>query len=336
MNWKHKTAIAGGIILLLAILLFIIKQQHDSIERLKYAEQSVVEMKQLRDDIARAQASYATRKDVERIIKDSGVDLKPIQEDLDKLGADVQGVINIVSATPGFKGGDLPSTGVTPGPKTTPVTVECPDGKTVECPNPDKQGYLAKRQWLKLDEPMVGKKPVPWGKVGFSAWKKQPWDLEVYPRKYRATTVLSMNEDGRHFAHSKLTVEVGDEKVPVPITEHKLVEVLPESSFRFSPRLYMGIDGGVKANPPAHAELIPNLQLMLFSYGKTRINPEWTFLGIGLGYEAVAEGVAIIISPINYNVGQHLPFVDNVHVGPAVSIDPDSNLSLLLGLRVGL
>jgi hypothetical protein len=336
MNWKHKTGIIAGVILLIVALAFIIKQQYDMIERQRYAEQSVVEMKRLRDDIVRAQANYATKKDVDRIIKDSGVDLSAIEDDLDKLGADVKGVMTLVSRTPGYRGDDLPSTGTTPGPNTPPVTVECPDGATVECPNQDAHGYFSKRQWLILNEPFSDKKKVPWGRAGFSAWKKNPWDLEVYPREYSATTVLSMNEDGRHFAHSQVSVTVNGKRVKVPISDHKLVEIIPEQEFRFSPRLFLGVDGGVKANPPAHAEMEPNLQLALFSYGHTVASPEWTFLGIGIGYEVVEKGVTAIVSPVNYNVAKHLPFVDNLHVGPSFSIDPVGNIALLIGLRVGL
>jgi hypothetical protein len=335
MNWKYKAAIATGAILLIAILLFIIKQQRDIISRQQYAEQSVVEMKKLRDDIVRAQANYATTKDVERIIKDSGADIAVIKDDLSKLGAEIKGVSTVVAERPKVHIVNLPSTNTTPGPETTTTIAECPDGSSVECPNPDKYGYLSNQQWLRLDEPFENK-TVPLGDVGFSAWKEKPWELKLAERKYTVVNVLSTNDDGRHFVHSKFTVETDGKKYAVPISESKFVEVLPKPEFRFSPRLYMSVDLGVKANPPAHLELIPNLQLMMFSYGETAVNPEWTFLGLGIGYEAVENGISLVVSPINYNVGRHLPFVENIHLGPSVAIDPDGNFSVLLGLRVGL
>lgn len=336
-SWKWKAAVVGGVILLLCILIFIIKQQRDALERLQYAEQSVVEMKKLRDDIVRAQASYATRKDVERIIKDSGVDLGTIEDDLKKLDAEVKGVSTVLTGTPGFHGTNLASTGESArSDPTRPQTVECPDGTVAECPSQDKYGYLSATQYLRLDEPFENKKKVPWGKVGFSAWREKPWDLEIYPRKYRVVNVLSMNDEGRHFVHSKFFVESNGEEEAVPITESKFVEVLPESAFRFSPRLYMSVDAGVKANPPLQGELVPNLQMALFSYGKTKVDPDWTFLGIGIGYEAVVDGIGFVISPVNYNVAHHMPFVENLYFGPSVGFDPGGNVFLMLGLRVGL
>ena len=336
MNWKTKTAIAGGIIIVFAVLIFIIKQQMDIIAQQKYAEQSIVEMKELNGQIMRAQAAYATREDLEKFIKSTGVDLKPIEDDLDKLGAEVKGVVTIVSKTPGYVGNNLPSDSTTPGPVSEPIKVECPDGNTVDCPNPDSHGYLQARQVFTLNEPFSDSTSVPFGYVGFSAWKEKPWDVNIYDRKYSTITVLSMNEEGRHFAHSQLMIDTDGKKYKLPITESRLVEALPEKRFRFSPRLYLGMDAGVKANPPAHFEAQPNLQLAFFSYGQMVSSPEWTFLGVGIGYEVVEEGITLILSPVNYNVGKHLPLVDNVYIGPSVSIDPDSNLSLMLGLRVGL
>jgi hypothetical protein len=254
---------------------------------------------------------------------------------LKKLDAEIEGISVVLSTTPGRSVSDLGSTSSTPreNPPDRP-TVTCPDGQSVECPNQDEFGHLGATRRLRLQEPFSDRS-VPWGEVGFSAWKKKPWELTVLPRKYRVVNVLSTNEEGRHFIHSKMTIETDGEEYAVPI-ESKFVEKLPESSFRFSPRFYLGVDGGVKANPPAHAELIPNLQLSLFSYGRTRTDPDWTFLGVGVGYEAVAEGLAVVLSPVNYNIAHHLPFVENLHVGPMVALDPASNFSVLLGVRVGL
>ena len=336
MTWKWKIIIVVILILLVSALAFVIKQQRDTIAKLQYAEQSMVQMRQLQDEIARSQSTYATRKDVEQVIKESGVDLKPIKDDLDKLGAKIQAGHQILVVTQGQAGSNIGSTSQTTRPDVPGSTdVVCPDGNTIQCPNPDQFGYFAKTQHLKLDEPF-GTKKVPIGQTSFSAWREKPWDYVILPRKYKVTNVISTNSEGRHFVHSKFFVEVNGETYPIVIADSKLVETLPESTFRFSPRLYMGVDGGAIANPPLHAELLPNLQLAIFSYGKTRTDPDWTFLGVGFGYEVVEKGIALMVSPVNYNVAHHLPFVDNVHVGPSFSLDFAGNFGILLGIRVGL
>jgi hypothetical protein len=335
-DWKWKAGIAAIVVLVIIVLAFIIYQQNEIIQRQKYAEQSVVEMRMLRDDIVRHQSSYATKDDVEQIIKDAGVDLVVIKDDLKKLGGHIQAVSTLVSSTPGYYGTGLPSTVIVPGPAPEPIIVECQDGKQVECPNPDAYGYLNKFVMIEIDEPFSNGKQVPIGSAGFRAWEDNPWTVEVLPRKYQATTVLSQNDAGRHFAHSQLSIEVDGKRYQVPIDDAKLVEVLPTKRLRFAPRLYLGVDGGVIANPPTHADVIPNLQMSFLSYGHTKIDPSWTFLNAGVGYEAETKGVAILFSPANYNVGKPLPFVENLHVGPSLSIDPAANFGILLGMRVGL
>jgi hypothetical protein len=334
-DWKVKSAIAAGIIILLAATIFIVKQQRDIIANQQKAEQSTAQMKQLRDDIVRAQASYATTKDVERIIKDSGVDLGPIKADLKKLGADIQGVSTVVAANSGYHVVNIPSTTTTAGPKPPPeTTVTCPDGKTVKCPNTDPYGYRANQQWLALDEPF-GTTKVPWGKVGFSSWSDKPWELKTAQRKYKVVNVVSTNAEGRHFFHSKFTIESDGKTYPITIADSQYVEVMPKSEFRFSPRLYLGLDAGVLAHPFGF-ELTPNLQLALFSYGKTKITPEWTFLGLGAGYEVKSNTMAFLISPIDYNIGENLPFIENTYIGPSLGWDLKGNFSFLFGVRVGL
>jgi len=335
-DWRTKAGLAALVVLVLAILAFIIYQQNEIIQRQKYAEKSVVEMKQLRDDIVRHQAAYATKDDVEQVIKDAGLDLKPIKDDLKKLDGRLKAVSILVAETPGYYGTSLPNTAVIPGPAPEPVVVECPDGGQVECPNPDVHGYLNKFVLREIEEPFSNGKLVPVGSAGFKAWEENPWTIEVLPRKYQAATVLSQDEEGRHFAHSQLSIEVDGQRHQVPIDDAKLVEVLPRKRVRFAPRLYLGVDGGVIANPPTHADVVPNLQMSFLSYGHVKPDPHWTFLNAGVGYEAETKGVAILFSPVNYNVGKPLPFVENLHVGPSFSIDPASNFGILLGMRVGL
>jgi hypothetical protein len=155
-------------------------------------------------------------------------------------------------------------------------------------------------------------------------------------RTYSSTTVLGKNEEGRSYAYTKFEIEVDGKKYTIPITEAKIAEEYPTPSFRFSPRLYLGVDFGAVANPPMHFELMPNLGLSFFSYGQTKINPDWTFLTLGLGYETQTKGIALSLSPIDYNIAKHFPFVENLYLGPSVSLDPKGNVVLYIVIRVGL
>lgn len=326
MDWKVKTGIVGAVLLIIAALIFIVKVQYDTIERLKTIETSVVESKDIGNGIIRAQSSYITRSDLERMIKDQNMSLSNIKSDLRKLGADVQGVHVVSVVTPGYSGSNLPSTVVVPNPNPSDPTQ----------PLTDKYGYLSNQQWLALTEPFGDGTTVPFGRAGFSASEEKPWSVEVLPRKYGSTTVLGQDEDGRHYAYSRFQIEVDGKTYTVPITESKLVEEYPTAKFSFNPRLYLGIDGGAIANPPASAEITPSVGLSFFSYGKTKVSPDFSFLTLGVGYATQRQAGVVIVSPVNYNLGKPLPLIDNLHVGPSVSVDVEGNVGLYLGARVGL
>lgn len=337
MNWKWKLAIIVGVLLVIAALIFIIKYQRNIIERQQQMEQSVVEMKRLSNDIVRSQSKYATKGDIQALAKETGIALGPIKEDTKKLGAKIDGIMVVLARTPGSKQTNIGSTTTIPKPgETTPgPTVTCPEGTEVECPNPDKYNYLKTTQKLELTEPFSNKVSIPWGNVSFSAWREKPWDLEIYPRKYSVVSVIARNKEGRLFVYNKFYIESLGEKFPVEIADSKLLEEYPTSSFNLNMRPYLGLDVGTHLNP-VRWELTPNLQVSFFSYGKTLTEPEWTFLGLGLGYETQSDVIGFVVSPVSYNVAKHLPLVENVYVGPTIGVTTSGDFSVLGGLRVGL
>lgn len=335
MQTKWKVAIVATIVATIAALAFIIKYQHDMLQRQYAIEKSVVEMKLLQDGIVRSESKYATKDDIERFAKDRGLELKPIKDDLKKLDAELKGVNSLLARTPGRVVVGVPSTSTTPRPDAPePPKAKCPDGSSVECPNQDEFGYLSSKQNLKLTEPFADATEVPFGDVSFSAWKKKPWDVRVLPRDYRVMTTLSTDEDGRHYVHNKFTITTGGKDYTIPITKSEFVEKYPIAEFRFSPRLYLGVDGGVYFD--GGAALVPNAQVALFSHGKTKLNPDWTFLGLGFGYATQEEIVTGVISPVNYNIGRHLPLMENLFIGPTFGITVNGNLSVMGGIRAGL
>ena len=337
MNWKIQAGIIISVIALFAAMAFIIKTQHDSLQKQKSIEESIVAMKQLSDGIARNQAQYATKQDVEKFASDSGINLDPIKEDIKKLDANITAISVAVSNSSGYKGTNLQSTSTTP--RTDLIKSEakliCKDGTSLNCPNPDTFGYLNAEQNLDLNEPF-GKDEVPLGKVGFSAWKQNPWELTIYPRQYHIGTVLAVDENNRHFAYSQFWIESDGKRFNVQINNANFVEEYPSPKFRFSPALFLGIDFGVIVNPPLRWEITPNLQLALFSYGKTKVLPSWTFVGLGVGYETQTKTLGFLFSPINYNLGDILPLINNLYVGPSIGLDVSGNFSILGGVRVGL
>lgn len=336
--WPKIGIIAGTFILILGLCWFI-KYQHDELSNQKSSlDNSVTQMKQLRDDIVRAQSQFASKQDIENFAKNSQIDLQPIKDDLANLNAQIKGISSVLVTTPGYEGDDLSSTGSLTrlGPQNSGITIPCPSGGTVNCPYQDLFGYMTHAQILALNEPLSDKTFIPFGETQFKAWQQSPWDLKIYPRTYSVTTVLGEDENGKHYAYNKFQVETNGKTYPVKIDNSKFIEEAPNSTFKFSPRLYMGIDVGIYVHPLSQAEVLPNLEVALFSYGKTKVTPVWTFLGLGLGYAAQSKELGIVISPVNYNIAQNLPLIENLYVGPSLVFNTNGAIGILGGIRVGL
>lgn len=324
MSWKTKVAIVVSVLAVIACLGFIIKYQRDIIEKQKIIETSIAEQKVLADSVVRSQSSYLSKKDLEEYAKSKDISLEPILEDLEKLRADIKSVNTINVITNGVSGKGLPTTAVKPNP----------EPEKVDPKNPDPFNYSLNEQIFNVNE-FAGDVTVPFGTVGFSSWKKDPWSFNYTKRQYFSSTVVGVDEDGRNYYYNKFYIEVDGKRYDLKISEAKSVEVFPEAKFRFYPRLYAGIDGGAYLNFVG-GEVTPNLQLFLFSHGKTKPDPNWIFLGLGGGYGVVQNNFNFTISPLAYNVAHHLPFVDNIFIGPSLSLDVKANYAIMLGLRFGL
>lgn len=333
MNTQTKIILAGFLAVLIFALSVVIYYQQQMINELKMVHQDTVAMRQFQDGTTRASSSYATKDDVERIIKKNGIDLGTVKKDIRALGGEIEGVQRLLVKTPGIMYVNVPSTSTSPNTNPSPPEVECPDGTNVSCPDPF--GYLSNRQVLQLSEPFSKDSSVPFGEVGFSSWKEKPWDVKVQPREYKVTNVLSTDENGRHQVYSRFVINTGGKDYPVEISNSDFVQKLPDAKLRFSPRLYIGLDGGALITNSS-AELTPSVQLSLLSHGQTKKNPTWTFVNVGVGYETQEKKAAVILAPVNFNVGKVLPLVDNLHVGPSVAVDNGANLFVGGGLRLGL
>jgi hypothetical protein len=311
MTWQNKTLIGLGAAVIFTSFALIIKYQRDIIAKQKIIETSIVEQKQLSDNIIRSQSSYATKKDIEAFAKSNNIDLDPIRQDLDKLQANIKSIQTVKIYSTAQNASNLPPTSTTKNPD--PVS------------NIDEFNYRKNRQELALTE-VFGTTTVPFGKVGFSAWKPQPFDLQVNQRQYKVVNVLGEDEDGRHYTYSKVSVTVDDKEYPLKIDESKQLEEFPSNKWFFHPRLFVGGSIGLDKN------FYSDLSMAFFARGKTRKSPDWIFVSPGISY---SNQFMLFFNPFSYNIGNDLPFVDNVYIGPSIATD-FNQYTLLAGIRVGL
>ncbi len=333
MSLINKILITLGVFVVLGMLSVIIYQQIQINKRQQAIEAQVVAQKQLVDGIVRSQNEYTTKKDLENFIKDNGINLKAIQDDVKKLRAEViaANVVTVISKPQ--NGTFIPTTNTGPdNPNTTPPT--CQDGKP--CPNADPYGYLKSQQNLLLSEDF-GTVKVPIGSVGFSAWQDKPWTLDIKSRTYSVSNVIGVDENQRTYFYNKFTVTVGDKTYTVPITKAETKQEYPDPKWYFwNPRLYLGVDSGITLSAPLRGEISPGVSLAIMSYGKFKTQPDFTVLGLGVGYGAINKSAQFSLTPFTYNIGKHIPLMTNVHLGPSLQINASGDFSVMGSIKVGL
>lgn len=320
-----KFLIGLGVILTAGALAFIIYNQHMLRVQQNAIQTQMVQQQQLVDGIVRSQSQWATKDDMKNFASANGIDLKAIQDNLDKLSAQVASINTATVVSQGQNSTNVPSTSTGPSnPNPNPT-------------NQDPYGYQKKEQDLALNEDF-GSNKVPIGNVGFSAWQKNPWTLNISPREYDVSTVVGVDENQRQYFYNKFNVKVDGKTYEVPIKNATTKQEFPTAKWSWwNPRALMGVDGGVNISHVS-GEVVPHLGLGIMSYGQYKNNPDFSVLELGLGYEPIGKTGELVVTPVAYNIGKNLfsPFITNVYIGPSFTVATDGSLGVGLGLRVGL
>lgn len=333
MKLTTKILIALGVILTLGLLSVIVYQQYQLKHQQDAIETQVVLQKTLSDQLVRAQSQYATNKDIDNFIKNNGLSLKDIQNDLDKLHGDITSVNQVVVKSNGTIANNLPSSSVgAKNPVSLPPAI-CKDG--TPCPNTDVYNYQQKQQNLALTEPF-GNTQVPIGTVGFSAWQEKPWNLNILPRQYSITSVVGTDENQRQYFYNKVRINVDGKNYDIQIAKADTQQVVPEAKFSWiNFRLFMGMDAGLDISS-LHGDFVPNIDLQVASYGRFLNQPTFSILQLGIGYGIENKQAEFILTPFAYNIGENLPLVNNIYLGPSLMVAPNGDFSVMAGIRVGL
>ena len=146
--------------------------------------------------------------------------------------------------------------------------------------------------------------------------KGDKWAVQTHPLKYNATVVSSEDRDGNEnryvefWAENDFVKESKGVKYELPLDKVDWVKKEPkDKEFMFNPRL------GISANFGA-TSIYPGLDLSLFSYGKTKRDMDWRFLSFGVG--GTSKDIYVGLIPISYNMGEFLPLVENMFIGPYI------------------
>jgi hypothetical protein len=341
-DFEKRIIIYLSVICLVCGISFMIYKQFQISNMQKEIESSMVKQKDLGDAITRSMSQYATSKDIDSMIKANGMDLAKINKDLQSLHAKVDSINTVLVSSIGYDWNNLPSSGhteITPHNgvedpvEPTVVTVPCGD-KTIECLK-DRNNYFTTTQWLKINELFKGNLQVPFGQAGFTAAKDKPWSLDVLPREYKLSTVTATDEDNRVTNYNKMQIKVDGKDYDIPISQAETAQVFPEAKFRvFDPRLYLGVEGG--ANDKLSPQFGPSLSMSLMNYGRYRGTPDFAILQVGAMATIPDKKIYFSLTPVSYNIGKHIPFIQSTYLGASVNMSTDKDLSITASVKVGL
>lgn len=335
MSLSTKILIIVGTIISLCIASLIVYKQFEISAQQNAIQTEMVKQKELQNGIIRSLNEYATKKDIEQFAKNNNISLKTITEDMNRLDAEIK-AINIVTAnskTPPQTNMRSTSTGAkNPNPQIP--TVNC-NGKVIPCP--DQFGYLKATQNYRLYE-RFGEVKVPIGTASFSAWREAPWDEVVSPRQYKVSNVVGVDENQRQYFYNKFSVTTEGKTYDIKIDSAETKQEYPMAKFNwFNPRVFLtsGISLNVsQIKPSFNAGVTANF----ISYGKYKKTPTINFMQIGAGYQSQTNEFAVIINPVNFNIGDlaSLKIISNTYVGPTAQITSSGKTFIGANVSVGL
>lgn len=302
----------------------------------------VVEFKKLTDTLVRSSTQWSTKQDLNDALKNllTKDDFDALKKDLNNLDARLSAVGKTVGAVD-RKIAELEESTAEGNENTNVVT--CNDGRLI-----DVNGYTKKPQIKELSD--INKAPV--ANVQFDASKTTPWTYEVYKKEYNLVTVIGKKEDGQLSFYNKLEYSIPDKekdkKYSIELLSSQFLQApLFNQMYWFNPVLDVNIFvGGVVYNFPSIGPLSGrpdsilstgfDLGLSFSSYGETKNSSLCRFFRLGLGYNSERRAFSMSFMPAEYNLGNPLPLLTNLYLGPQVAVDSAGGLSVNLGLGLQL
>ena len=152
-----------------------------------------------------------------------------------------------------------------------------------------------------------------------SRWTSQLFKLDLY-----TNIVMSEREDGTYdkviesYIESNFIKDYAGIKYPIDIKKISWAKrKIKTKKFRWNPNLNLGLTAG--------SELIsPIIGISLFSYGRTEIDNDFLFLNVYTGGNT--NSATLGVSPIQYNIGNHLPLINNTFIGPSIGLSNDGTV----------
>ena len=196
---------------------------------------------------------------------------------------------------------------------------------------------------------MTDSNSAPLASVTFDAAKDKPWSYDVFERKYRIVTAVGKQDNGQMTFHHTLDYTVPGKSIEnykISLLTSEYLQVPPSRKmFWWNPILDIGpFVGGTflkyamwdMGRPDSVLSVGADLGLSFSSYGETRVDSLWRFFRVGLGYDAERRSGRLSFTPVLFNLGNPMPLITNLWLGPYISADSAGGLGAGLGITLQL
>lgn len=177
--------------------------------------------------------------------------------------------------------------------------------------------------------------PIAWVMYHPNQVPEKRWKTGTYPLEYYTKVIETENRDGTFNRYAEMHLENNQmeetkgNQYPIKLKSIEWAKVeKKECSWMWNPRLGFGLISTTEY-------IAPTLDLSIASYGRTRRDLDWRFISFGLGITKDSDDSVTFIGsfePFSWNIGNALPLVENIFVGPVGVID--SNSTMELGAKV--
>lgn len=318
-------------ILIAGLIGFGIYQHFQILDLQKIQSANFTQQQQLKDFLERSSSQYISKSDFDAFVKSNGVNLDEIKKDIRTFNGQLES-INVAIATSNKQ-----------IVVNQPGTYIVNPGQDISVTAPhliDTFDWYKKTASISLVENFgsgTNFVNVPIGSVSFNASNSTPWTSTIESRSYKNVSVITHTSDERTIVYNQFSIDVNGKSYKIPVNS-ETKEIFPESQFFFIPRVFLGVNAGASFNNSTKSldgVIIPTVEANFISYGKYSHSPTWQIANLGLGY-GTDNKVYVTLSPVSYNLNEHLPFLKNTFVTATVGINQNANFFGGLGIKVAL
>ena len=145
--------------------------------------------------------------------------------------------------------------------------------------------------------------------------KKDRVSTDAHKIEFKTNVIEAISKDGNPtrtveaWAENNWSAESVGKKYPIDLYIDSWVIRKPPKSFMWNPNLALSIFASMD-------EVFPAFSMSLWSYGHTKKDVDWRFASVFIG--ATDDDVMVGFVPALYNVGNELPLISNMYIGPFV------------------